>query len=103
MGVRTRSNVPTASNQYGLSISTTAVSLTVPRAGMAGEIYVRTGSGSIVFKRDAGTPTATEGFQADPGDIIVLNSRAELDNFRAVRQGGTDGTVDVEYFTDISG
>lgn len=101
MGVRSRSSLPTASNQYGLSISTSAVSLTVPRAAMVGEIYVRTAS--IVFKRDTGTPTATEGFQADPSDIILLNSRAELDGFRAVRQAGTDATVDVEYFTDVSG
>lgn len=101
MGVRSRSNVPTASNQYGLSVSTTAVSLTIPRVAMTAKIYVRTAS--IVFKRDTGTPTATEGFQANQDDIIVLNSRAELDGFRAVRQGGTDATVDIEYYTDISG
>lgn len=101
MGVRSRSNVPTASNQYGLSISTATVSLTVPAAANVAEIYVRTAS--IVYKTDAGTPTATEGKQANPDDIIVLNSRAELDNFRAVRQGGANATVDVEYFTDISG
>ena len=98
MGVRSRSGVPTASNQYGLTISTTAVSLTVPRVAMAAEVYVRTAS--IVFKRDTGTPTATEGTQADPTDIINLNSRSEVDGFRAVRQGGTDATVDVEYFTE---
>lgn len=101
MGVRSRSSVPTASNQYGLSISTTSVSLTLVRVAMAAEIYVRTAS--IVFKKDSGTPTATEGFQADPGDYIPLNSRSELDGFRAVRQGGTDATVDVVYFTDVSG
>ena len=101
MGVRSRSGVPTASNQYGLSISTSTVSLTIPRTAMAAEIYVRTAS--IVFKKDSGTPTATEGFQANADDIILLNSRDELDGFRAVRQGGTDATVDVMYFTDISG
>lgn len=101
MGVRSRASLPTASNQYGLAISTTAVSLTVPTSAMVGEIYVRTAS--IVFKRDTGTPTATEGFQANVADIIVLNSRDELDGFRAVRQGGTDATLDVEFFTDVSG
>ena len=98
MGVRSRSSVPAASNQYGLTISTTAVPLTVPSASMVAQIYVRTAS--IVFKRDTGTPTATEGTQADATDLINLNSRSEVDGFRAVRQGGTDATVDVEYFTE---
>lgn len=101
MGVRSRSSVPTASNQYGLSISTTAVSLTVPGVANVAEIYVRTAS--IVFKKDTGTPTATEGFQANVDDIIPLNSRAEVVGFRAIRQAGTDATVDVMYFTDVSG
>ena len=101
MGVRSRSPLPGASNQYGLSIAGTVVSLTVPDAAMCAEIYVRTAS--IVFARGGTDPTATQGFQADPGDIIMLNSRAELDRFEAIRQGGTSATVDVEYFSDISG
>ena len=101
MGVRSRSNLPTANNKYALSISTSVVSLTVPATAMVAEIYVRTAS--IVFQRDAGTPTATQGMQADPNDIIILNSRAECDNFRAIRQGSVDATVDCEYFTNISG
>lgn len=98
MGVRSRSPLITG-NQYGLSISTTVVTLTVPAAAMCGEIYVRTAS--IVFTRSTTDPTATLGFQADPNDIIMLNSRAELDRFEAIRQGGTDASVDVEYFTDL--
>ena len=68
---------------------------------MCAEIYVRTAS--IVFTRDGTDPTATQGIQADVGDIILLNSREELENFEAIRQGGTSATIDVEYFTDISG
>jgi len=100
MGVRSRSPLTTG-NQYGLSISSSAVSLTVPAAAMCAEIYVRTAS--IVFSRSGTDPTATQGFQADPGDIILLNSRSELDRFEAIRQGSADATVDVEYCTDVSG
>ena len=100
MGVRSRSPLPTG-NQYGLAIGTSAVSLTVPAAAMCAEIYVRTAS--IVFTRTGTTPTATLGFQADPTEIILLNSRAELDRFQAIRQGGVSATVDAEYFTDLSG
>lgn len=95
--VRSRSPLPTG-NQYGLSIGTTVVTLTVPNAATSGEMYVRTAS--IVFTRGTTDPSATAGLQADPGDIILLKTRAELDRFEAIRQGGTSATVDVEYFAD---
>ena len=101
MGVRSRSPLPGASNQYGLTIGATVVALTVPAAAMVAEIYVRTAA--IVFARGGTDPTATQGFQANPTDIILLNSRSELDRFEAIRQGAVDATVDVEYFTDVSG
>ena len=101
MGVRSRSPLPGASNQYGLAVSTAVVTLTVPAAAMCAEAYVRTAS--VVFARGGTDPSATQGFQADPGDIIMLNSRSELDRFEVIRQGSADATLDVEYFTDISG
>lgn len=100
MGVRSRSPLKTGS-QYGLSVAGTAVSLTVPDAAMCAELFVRTAS--VVFTRSTTAPTATQGVQADPGDIILLNSRAELDNFKAIRATGVSATLDVEYFTDVSG
>ena len=100
MGVRTRSSAGGA--QFGLSIDNTAagIALTVPRTAMCAEIYVRTAA--IVFTRDGTAPTATLGIQANAGDIIMLNSREELENFRAIRQGGTNATLDVEYFNELS-
>lgn len=100
MGVRSRSPLTTG-NQYGLSVGALIVTLTVPNAAMCAEIFVRTAS--IVFTRTTTDPTATQGFQADVNDIIMLNSRAELDRFEAIRQGAISATIDVEYFTDISG
>ena len=99
MGVRSRSSAGGA--QFGLSIGASAVTLTVPNTAMVAEIYVRTAA--IVFTRDGTTPTATKGIQANVGDIILLNSREELENFSAIRQTSTSATVDVEYFTDLSG
>ena len=88
-------------SEYGLSIATLVVPLTSPpdSAGAA-EIYVRTAS--IVFTRTGTPPTATRGFQADPADIILLNSRDEVLGFRAIRQGGTSATVDAEYFDKVA-
>ena len=99
MGVRSRSSAGGA--QFALAVSTTVVTLTVPATGMCAEIYVR--GASVVFTRDGTDPTATQGIQADIGDIIVLNSREELESFKVIRQGATDATLDVEFFTDLSG
>ncbi len=99
MGVRSRS--PVTGAQFALAVtSATVVTLTVPDAAMTGEIYVRTAP--VVFTRDGTDPTATQGIQADVGDIIVLNSRSELDKFKVIAVS-TSATLDVEYFTDVSG
>ncbi len=90
-------------NEWGLTVSTTAVPLTAPPdEAQAAEIYVRTAS--VVFVRSPGDPpTATRGFQADAGDIILLHSLSEVQNFRAIRQGATDATLDIEYFSKAAG
>ena len=99
MGVRSRSTAKGA--QFGLSVtSATVVTLTVPADAMVAEIYVRTAS--VVFTRDSTAPTATKGVQANAGDLIVLNSRDELDNFKVIAVSSS-ATLDVEYFTDVSG
>lgn len=99
MGVRTRDEAGGA--QFGLSVSSTVVTLTVPNAAMAAEIFVRTAP--INFTREGTDPTSSKGFTAYPDDIIMINSRGELDKFECIRATGTDATVDVEYFLDISG
>ncbi len=100
MGVRSRSPLKTGA-QFGLSVtSATVVTLTVPNTAMCAEIYVRTAP--VTFTRDGTAPTATLGLQAQPMDTIMLNSRAELDNFKAIAVGATL-TLDCEFFTDISG
>lgn len=99
MGVRSRS--PVTGAQFALAVtSATVVTLTVPNAAMTAEVYVRTAP--VVFTRDGTAPTATKGIQADVGDIIVLNSRAELDKFKVIAVS-TSATLDLEYFSDISG
>ena len=101
MGVRSRSRVDGA--EFALSIAGSAVSLTPPAiatGAMVAEIFVRTAA--VVFTRDGTAPTATKGIQANAHDIIVLNSRDELEQFQAIAVS-TTATLDVEYFTDLSG
>ena len=97
MGVRSRAPLKTGA-QFGLSVtSATVVTLTVPAAAMVAEVYVRTAS--VVFTRDGTAPTATKGIQADAVDIIMLDSRAELEGFKVIAVSAS-ATLDVEYFTD---
>ncbi len=99
MGIRSRSRVTGA--QFALAVTSgKVVTLTVPNAAMVAEIYVRTAS--VVFTRDGTDPTATKGIQADVGDIILLNSRDELDKFKVIAVS-TSATLDIEYFSDVSG
>jgi hypothetical protein len=101
MGVRSRSAV--AGAQFGLAVSTAVVALSPPdiaTGAMVAEIFVR--GASVVFTRDGTDPTSTKGTQASVGDDIPLNSRHELDSFKVIRESA-DATLDVEYFTDLSG
>ena len=99
MGVRSRSSAGGA--QFGLAVAGSVVTLNVPNGANVAEINVRTAA--VVFTRDGTAPTATLGTQAAVDDIIVLNSRDELEKFKVIRQSGVSATVDVEYFTDLSG
>lgn len=86
-------------NQYGLSVSSSVVTLTVPPNACYGEAYVRTAS--ITLTRGVVSPTASQGVQANEGDIIVLDSRAKLLALKLIRVA-TDATIDVEYFEKVA-
>lgn len=95
------SSVIPGTGQFGLSVTSAAVvTLTVPDGANAADIYVRTAS--VVFIREGTPPTATKGLQADAGDIILLNSRDELERFGVIAVV-VSATLDVEYLTDRSG
>ena len=86
------------SNQYALAVSSTAVGLTVQPDAYGAEIYVRTAS--VVFLKSGQAPTATQGFQADVDDVILLESRDELTKFRVIR-ASIDATLDVHYLRKV--
>ena len=99
MGVRSRDEA--GGRQSALAIAGTAVALTVPNPANCAEIFVETAA--IRFTRDGTTATTSIGFIAYPGDVVLLNSRAECDKFSAIRDTSTSASIEVEYYTDISG
>lgn len=107
MGVRSRSSAGGA--QLNLDVTDTVVTLTVPATAMCAWVYVRatnnsgTATGPVSYTTDGTDPTANTGVVANPGDIILLNSREELENFKVIEATATDAEIGVEYFTDLSG
>ena len=78
-----------ATQTIGSSATTAAPAL--PTGTVYAEGYVRTAS--IVEVRSGDAPTATQGMQWDPTDLILLRSLEEIDNFRAIRQGRAGGAA----------
>lgn len=53
---------------------------------------------SVNFTVDGTTPTSSVGYLAAANDTIHLNSYQEIQQFRAIRNGGADGALEVTYF-----
>jgi hypothetical protein len=54
----------------------------------------------IRFTVDGSTPTTTVGFLAEIGDIVTINGEGDIKNFKAIRTGASDATIQPIYFTD---
>jgi hypothetical protein len=50
----------------------------------------------IRFRTDGTAPTSSEGHKARPDDIIVLDSRTDIEKFQAIRVT-SDATIKVSY------
>jgi hypothetical protein len=46
---------------------------------------------------DGSAPTTTEGHLTEIGDTLVVEGEVALENFRAIRTGGTSGELKVSY------
>ena len=80
-----------------VTVAGTAIGITsTPQDGVAPFAAVLTVEGAqISFTVDGTTPTSTVGHQANPGDVIELAGRAEVQNFQAIRTGGVSATLKV--------
>nr|QNO41555.1 hypothetical protein MPGNBCFJ_00019 [Methanosarcinales archaeon ANME-2c ERB4]QNO42069.1 hypothetical protein NIICAKKE_00019 [Methanosarcinales archaeon ANME-2c ERB4]QNO42284.1 hypothetical protein OEDCDHIP_00001 [Methanosarcinales archaeon ANME-2c ERB4]QNO42439.1 hypothetical protein ADMFNEEM_00005 [Methanosarcinales archaeon ANME-2c ERB4]QNO42689.1 hypothetical protein GKPKHNMI_00011 [Methanosarcinales archaeon ANME-2c ERB4] len=52
----------------------------------------------IRFRVDGTNPTSSEGHLVEVSDVIILNSAAQIANFKAIRTGATSGVLKVTYF-----
>jgi len=51
----------------------------------------------IRYTYDGTTPSTTVGHRANPTDVIILNTASNIKNFKATKQGATDGKIMVTY------
>ena len=100
MGIKSRSAV--VGGQHGLPVTSTKVLKLpeVPIGANVAEIYVR--NAPVVYTRDGVDPSPTGGFRKEPMQVIVLNSRNEVVNFKVIAVSDP-ASLDYEYFTDVSG
>src|SRR3990167_607188 len=85
---------PTYDAYESISVSSTAVILTVATYGARPHAFITVETAPIRFRLDGTAPTASEGHLADPGDIIHLHNHDQLEDFQAIRTS-SDAVISV--------
>lgn len=69
-----------------------------PTNGVQAEAaFITVEGGPIRYTYDGTAPTTTVGHKAVSGTILVLKGQHQMENFKAIRTGTTDGTLQVSY------
>lgn len=79
-----------------LTVSTSAVGLTVPAGASRAVVIVE--AQPIRYRDDKTDPTASVGMLCAAGLRFEIDSRQSMLAFKAIRQGGTDGVLNVSYY-----
>ena len=87
---------PTYDAYESITVSSTAVILTVATYGPRPYAFITVEDNSIRFRLDGTAPTASEGHLANPGDIIHLRNHDQLEDFKAIRTGA-DAVIKCAY------
>ena len=94
-------SIESSGEDYGdfetVTVSTVAKPLTQTKLKNYTQALITVETASCRFLVDGDLPTATVGHQLDAGDILTLDSRTQLTNFKAIRRDGTDATLRVSY------
>lgn len=80
-----------------LTVSTSAVSLTIPAtSNVATFALIRCSTANIRWRDDGTAPTSTVGEPLNAGEILEYDG--QLSKFQAIRSGAADATLDIEYY-----
>lgn len=78
------------------TVSTTAVTLTKPAGASRAIVMVE--DQPIRYREDGTAPTSSVGVLCPAGTRFELESSSAISNFKAIRSGGTDGVISVNYY-----
>lgn len=79
-----------------LTVSTTAIGLSVPAGATRAVVYVE--AQPIRWRDDSTAPTSSVGVLIAAAASFELPSVQSLNGFKAIRSGGTDATLNVVYY-----
>lgn len=79
------------------TVADSAVSLTSGTYGDATKAEMTLESGQIRVRKDGTAPASDEGHLVEVGDTIILESAADIANFKAIRTGAVSGVLKVSY------
>jgi hypothetical protein len=86
-----------AANYESVTVANTAIGLTAGTYGANIYALITCETAQIRFRIDGTNPTASEGHILNPGDILKLDSNADIAAFKAIRTGATSGVIKVSY------
>ena len=80
-----------------VTVAGTAIGLTAATYLTATKAEMTLETAQIRVRKDGTSPTSSEGHLVGVGDVIVLNSAADLATFKAIRTGTVSGVLKVSY------
>ncbi len=106
LGVNSSFAVLKAYDYEQITVSSTAVGLTTskiePANGpRAAKVLIYVSGAQIRFRVDGTDPTSTSGMVIDAGSYFEVIGYHDISNFKAIRTGSTDATLDVIYFKEV--
>ena len=81
------------------TVSTTAVALPSIPASCDRALIIMEAQGDCRWRDDGINPTSTVGMYMFAGQSLVIESQKSINNFRIIRQGNADVTLNVSYYS----
>ena len=87
-----------ATNKEVVTVGDTVASLTEAKYGANTKAALQVQVAPLRYWQTGDDPTGTEGFLAQPGDIIFLDSAEDIAKFKAIRIIDTNAKLTCQYF-----
>ena len=90
-------------DQETITVGSSSVGFTVSKLVDVTDAMFRVNDQPLRFEASDknNTPTASSGFSSVDGDVWQLTEIKEVQNFKAIRKGGTNSEIDVIYLQRI--